>query len=526
MQFIRIYYKLYLIFTLNFIIHELSRYNSWLYLPPLLRGYPLKPTGSNGSGLFLFCVVAYTVFMFTSIVWFRNDLRTADNPALAHAGQHSRIVPIYIWDKDDPRPMGAAARWWLNESLASLQSSGVPLLFAQGSPIKILRDLQKKTRAQGIYWNRCYDIYSRERDHKIKESLENCHSFNGSLLFEPWEITNKKGAFFKVFTPYWKACLATRNAHVPLKEHNITYVHDIDFGTSLEALELYTGKPDWAQDFKKKWVPGEKSAQTVLETFLSHTIATYDEDRKYPNLNGTSHLSPHLRFGEISPQQIWTAVRHLSMSHNAGVICYLSELGWREFSYHLLYYFPALPTDPFREKFLQMPWSSNENWLTAWKKGETGYPIVDAGMRELWALGFMHNRLRMIVASFLTKHCLISWQDGENWFWDTLVDADCASNAAGWQWVAGCGADSSPYFRVLNPVLQSKKFDKEGIYIKTWVPELRGFSSKDIHAPHITSLATQESAQCIIGKHYPHPIVNIEDGRHKAFAAYQLIKKI
>lgn len=460
------------------------------------------------------------------IVWFRQDLRLNDNPALAAAALEGAVVPLYILDTEAERPMGGASRWWLHNSLKALKNSGAPLVIAKGKPLDILRDLLDKTKAQGIYWNRCYDPYTIKRDVEIKEKLPDCHSFNGSLLFEPWHVKNKQGDFFKVFTPFWKSCCSGTPPRPKVSMPHIEYATDINYGVNLVSLDLLPSNPNWAQKFDTHWMPGESGAQEALQKFLSGPIHDYDKMRNIPGVRGTSVLSPHLHFGEISPHTIWDSVKALGGVESASVKCYLSEIGWREFSYYLLYHYPELPTMPFQKKFEHMPWQKNDAYFLAWTKGETGYPIIDAGMRELWATGYMHNRVRMIVASFLTKHCMIPWQEGEGWFWNTLVDADLASNVAGWQWVAGCGADASPYFRIFNPVLQSKKFDPEGVYIKRWVPELSSFSEKYIHLPGEAPLSVQNEAGCLVGTKYPTPIVDLNVGRDNALIAYDVVKTL
>lgn len=459
-----------------------------------------------------------------SVFWFRNDLRTTDNPGLCSATGHGTVIPIYIWDTETPKydEMGAASKWWLHHSLKSLMDSGIPLKFFKGKPLEILKSIQHKTGCQHIHWNRNYQSYTIKRDQAVKQALSECHSHNGSLLYEPWTIKNGAGEFYKVFTPYWRAARAYADPRPVLTMPNITYFKgNIDGSCRLEDLNLLPKNKVWPKKLAQEWRPGEASAHKALSVFLEDGLMSYKTDRDIPGIQGTSRLSPHLHFGEISPHQIWDAVHEKSDQRSEDVKTYLSELGWREFSYYLLFHVENLTTKPFQKKFEEFIWEDNDKQYDAWTKGQTGYPIVDAGMRELWQTGYVHNRVRMIVASFLTKHCLVHWIKGERWFWDCLVDADPASNAASWQWVAGCGADAAPFFRIFNPVTQSEKFDPKGEYIRKYVPELSGFSDKDIHKPYETSLQIQQKANCIIGQDYPNPIVDLQEGRERALARFK-----
>lgn len=460
------------------------------------------------------------------IVWFRQDLRIQDNPALFEAAQVGEVVPVYILDIDSRNkwPQGGASKWWLHHSLQTLKASGVPLIFRKGKPLEVLRELIQETGADSIYWNRCYEPYSIERDKEIKAQLGNVNSYNGSLLFEPWTVKTKTGSFYKVFTPFWKACLEGAQPRKNLVNPDIKYSRKLPYSLQLEDFNLLPKNPDWSSDFTKYWQPGEVGAHDALDSFLEDKLFQYAEGRDYPARDATSRLSPHLHFGEISPNQIWNAVHKSCDPYDKNTQRFLAELGWREFSYNLLYHHPALPSEPFQNKFTALPWDDNESLLNSWQKGQTGYPLIDAGMRELWATGYMHNRVRMITASFLTKHCLIPWQQGEAWFWDTLVDADLANNAASWQWVAGCGADAAPFFRIFNPVTQSQKFDSSGEYIRRWVPEVQQFSDKDIHTPWRSSQEIQTKAGCVIGKDYPFPVVDLDTGRARALDAYNVLK--
>lgn len=473
------------------------------------------------------------------IVWFRQDLRLADNPALVAAAQKGAVLPCYILDDITPKQwkIGGASRWWLHHSLAALiqafEERRVPFILRFGNPEEELLKLCKEVEAEGVCWNRCYEPYAIERDTKLKKVLSKkgieVQTFNGSLLFEPWEINTKQASPFKVFTPFWKACNAKRNDDVPLGIPKLSALKLDVYSEKLSEWRLAPKYPNWAKGFEKVWMPGEAGAQMRLKHFIANALSSYADARDFPSIHGTSMLSPHLHYGEISPRTILYIVQeatyHAHMLPLKQVERFLSEIGWREFSYHLLYHYPELPTESFVPAFKDFPWGGNANDLIKWQKGLTGYPIVDAGMRELWHTGYMHNRVRMVVASFLTKHLLISWEEGAKWFWDTLVDADLANNSASWQWVAGCGADAAPYFRIFNPILQGEKFDKDGNYIKMWVPELKNLSASYIHAPWKAPESVLEEAGIKMGKSYPMPIVDHGMARDRALAIYKKLKK-
>ncbi len=455
-----------------------------------------------------------------AILWLRQDLRLADNPALHAAAKHP-ILAVYIWDELDPWSPGGASRWWLYKSLSALKQSlrgqGVQLVFKRGNPLHILKDLVQETEACGVYWNRCYEPYAISRDNEIKSYLKNegipCQSFNGSLLAEPWEIQTKTKGPYQVFSPFWTVL----QKHSFPKPSPIPDLQGWSAPINSESLEEWGFKPTlWGQGLEETWRPGEKGAWEKLNHFLDEGIEIYVGKRDYPSENGTSHLSPYLHWGELSPRQIWHQATHTS---GVDALPFLRQLGWREFSYHLLFHFPELPSKPLRSSFEQFPWEVSPHNLKAWQTGNTGYPLVDAGMRELWNTGTMHNRVRMVVASFLVKHLLLPWQKGEEWFWDTLVDADLANNGASWQWVAGCGADAAPYFRIFNPSLQSQKFDLEGTYIKKWVPELQALGSADIHSPWLANPEALARAGIKLGTTYPFPIVDHAFARARALAA-------
>lgn len=469
--------------------------------------------------------------MSNALVWFRQDLRLHDNPAFFEAcTNHDKVIPIYIFDEKNSA-LGGAQAWWLHHSLQALSNSlsaqfGLKLILRRGNPLEIILDLIKAVGVDAIYWNRCYEPKSIERDKKIKATLQGSEmdvfSFNGSLLNEPWTISNKNGDFFKVFTPYWKTCRqALISQPAKLLTHNPASVE-----MASDKLQDWKLLPhlNWASQFPTFWTPGEASAQQRLNEFITHHLQGYKTNRDIPEKRATSLLSPHLHFGEISPWTILRAVEHAKLSTDcdlAGAEHFLSELGWREFSYYLLYHIPTLPYKNVKREFDAFPWHNDESLLKRWQKGMTGYPIVDAGMRELWTTGYMHNRVRMIVASFLTKGLFIDWRLGADWFLDTLVDADLANNSASWQWVAGCGADAAPYFRIFNPVLQSQKFDPNGIYIRRWIPELASLTNDTIHAPWEST-----SAGSIYNTiNYPKPMINHSESRAKALEYYSQLKR-
>jgi len=469
------------------------------------------------------------------IVWFRNDLRLADNPALYAAVQSGHpVLPVFIQDDESPQQWkrGAASRWWLHQSLlkldAALQESGFhPLVCLSGAGAQSLDRLIAESGARGVYWNRCYEPWAMTRDKTIKESLKargiTAQSFAAFLLFEPWDIINKTGDDYKVFTPFAKACLERGGMRPPVDSVKPLLRHSgasLAQGEGLERLGLMP-RINWHSGLAQAFTPGEAGAGARLNDFLSSGVGAYKAQRDFPALDGVSRLSPHLHFGEISPHQVWHAVQH-AMAAQAGTAqfvlhaqAFLRQLLWREFSYHLLYHAPDFPDQPWNKKFLKFPWRRDDDLLRKWQRGQTGFPIIDAGMRQLWQTGWMHNRVRMIVGSFLVKNLLLHWREGEDWFWDTLVDADLGNNAAGWQWIAGCGADAAPYFRIFNPVLQSKKFDPDGAYIRQYVPELAALPDSLIHTPWEAPPMLRAQAQ-----NYPPPIVDLSQSRDRALKAY------
>jgi deoxyribodipyrimidine photo-lyase len=469
--------------------------------------------------------------MSIGIVWFRADLRLSDNPALYAASQNcDTIIPVFIDDthSNTLNPLGAASRAWLHHSLQQLQHTlaqhGSTLILRQGSALETLSAIIKSSGATQVFWNRLYDPISIQRDTQIKQTLStlvSVQSFNSSLLFEPWQILKADKSPYKVFTAYWKQVLQQGINH-PLTPNplHINPPPVLPHSLTLNDLQLLPSKPRWDQAMMQHWQVGEAAAHQKLEYFLANGVAHYSINRDRPDLISTSKLSPHLHFGELSPRQVIHATTHYKSTHpewSADLLKFESEVGWREFGYYLLYHFPQTTTEPLDQRFKQFPWRSPSEYaadLKRWQQGTTGFPIIDAGMRQLWQTGWMHNRVRMIVASFLTKNLLIPWQVGEAWFRDTLVDADLASNVLGWQWTAGCGADAAPYFRIFNPVTQGEKFDPDGAYVKTYVSELSIRAPKVLHMPR--SLGE--------GIHYPLPIVDLGASRTRALAAFEHIK--
>ncbi|MEQ9317276.1 MAG: deoxyribodipyrimidine photo-lyase [Henriciella sp.] len=474
----------------------------------------------------------------TLIVWLRRDLRLHDHAAIAAAVEAgAKVVCAYVLEEHETlRPLGGASRWWLDKSLKSLRSDiselGGKLICRRGNPETVIPELVKDTSAAGIYWGRRYGKAERDIDAALKarfkdEGLE-VKSFKTTLLTEPWAYETSSGGYYKVFTPYWKAVRGSYDAPELYDAPTTLHGQGIE-SDRIEDWALHPEKPDWSTGFSEVWDPGEAGAMSALEHFLDDGLRTYKDSRNRPDLeNGTSRLSPHLAFGEISPAQIWRAVRS-KISHGFkqedSAWTFLSEVVWREFSYVLLYHNPKMGWENYNPKFDDMPWRSNAARLECWQKGATGYPIVDAGLRQLWATGWMHNRVRMIVASLLTKHLLIPWQDGEDWFWDTLVDADPASNAAGWQWTAGSGADASPYFRVFNPITQGQKFDETGDYVRKWCPELAKIPDKYLHEPWAAPSDVLKKAGVKLGETYPKPIIDHSEGRQRALDAWEKLKE-
>jgi len=467
--------------------------------------------------------------MSLAIVWFRRDLRLSDNPALSAAVHaHRQILPVYIAEEQGAAwAPGAASDWWLHHALADLSSAlGGRLLIRRGPALETLQALLADTGAEAVYWNRCYEPEAIERDTRIKQALRadgvRVDSHNAALLFEPWTVKNRQGLPFRVFTPFWKHLLSLGLPSRPLPPPDLSGrvidVAPLD-GLALESLGLLPTIP-WDAGLAEHWVPSRDGAVARLDEFLATAMARYEEGRDQPAGEWVSRLSPYLHFGQLGPREI-VAAAGLKTS---GAAAFVRELGWREFAHHQLYHFPHTTDAPLDARFGSFPWREADGDLAAWQEGRTGIPLVDAGMRQLWHTGWMHNRVRMIAASFLVKNLLLPWQHGARWFWDTLVDADLASNSMGWQWVAGSGADAAPYFRVFNPVLQGQKFDREGRYVRQWVPELKALPDKWVHCPWDAPRAVLEGADVRLGETYPLPIVDLKASRLRALEAWAAVK--
>jgi deoxyribodipyrimidine photo-lyase len=477
-----------------------------------------------------------------TILWFRQDLRLADNAALAAAiARGGPVLPVYILDDAGEsrwRP-GGASRWWLHHSLEalgrSLEVRGSRLLLARGDSLAALRALASETGAGAVFWNRRYEPAGRARDTAVKTALRagglDARSHSSALLFEPHAVANKQGRPFQVFTPFWRHCLSLSvPMPVPAPDGKLPAPDRWPESRPLDALGLRPRVP-WDAGLRSAWTPGEAEAARRLREFLASRVDRYDTDRDLPAVDGVSGLSPHLHFGELGPRQVWQAARELGgdtgvFPTSRGVTRFLAEIGWREFAHHLLYHFPETPERPLRAEFAAFQWAPDPGGrrLAAWRKGGTGYPIVDAGMRQLWETGWMHNRVRMVAASFLVKHLRLPWTEGAAWFWDTLVDADLASNTLGWQWSAGCGADAAPYFRIFAPVLQGEKFDPEGVYVRRWVPELARMPRAWVHRPWEAPEAVRRSAGVALGETYPAPIVDHARARAEALEAFRSLR--
>jgi deoxyribodipyrimidine photo-lyase len=468
----------------------------------------------------------------TTIVWFRQDLRVRDNPALAAAASRGSVMPLYVLDDVAPGPwrMGAASRWWLHHSLAALTEDIGQIVLARGDPRIVVPEVVKATGASAVYWNRCYEPFAIARDKALKAELASdgieVKSFNASLLHEPWEVETRGHGPFRVFTPFWRAASA-QAVPAPLRAPPTLSIAPTNIASDqLNDWELLPRNPDWASKWLDWWRPGEAGALARFDEFVADGLAGYAQRRDRPELDASSCLSPHLHFGEISPRQIWArlSVEQQETARRSGVDKFLSELGWREFAHHLLFHFPKLPDENWRDAFDAYPWLNRKADLDAWQQGRTGYPFVDAAMRQLWHTGWVHNRARMVAASFLVKHLRVDWRLGEAWFWDTLVDADLANNAAGWQWVAGSGADAAPYFRIFNPIIQGQKFDPDGEYVRRWCPELAPMPREHIHAPFKAPAELLARCGIRLGTTYPHPIVAHEEARRAALAGYEQIR--
>lgn len=464
------------------------------------------------------------------IVWFRSDLRLADNPALHAAAQQGKILPVYILDEYEAGDfkMGFASRWWLHHSLKDLsQSLDGALQIYQGHALSILKKLIKETAAEALYFNRCYEPWAIQRDaHITKQLIEHgveIETFNASLLWEPQDIIKNDGTSYKVFSAFFKsACLSDHGPRAVVPAPKSIQLVKIKHTTTINDLELLQKDVD-SDRFKDYWVPGEKNAMKRLKYFIEDCLENYKVGRDFPAQESVSRLSPYLRFGEISPNQIWSMIQDIGydFATRENVQHFLKELGWREFSYNVLFYKPSMPRLNLQPKFNHFEWRYDESDLKAWQMGRTGYPLVDAAMRELWNTGYMHNRMRMVVASFLIKNLMIHWHKGEDWFWHLLVDADLASNSFNWQWVAGCGYDAAPFFRIFNPTLQGKKFDAKGAYTRHWVPELSKLPDKYLFEPWKASELVLTQAGIALGDTYPNKIVEISASRVRALKSFK-----
>ena len=463
------------------------------------------------------------------LVWFRQDLRINDNPALYNALNQDEVLPIFIYDNTNSQHIGEASKVWLHYSLQSLNKSlGNKLSCYCGDPITIIKYLIKTYDIQSVYWNRCYEPWQIKRDTEIKSMLSNhgvgVISYNGSLLWEPWSVLKSDQTPYKIFTHFYrKGCLSSiaPRAVLPLPT-KLNLFYDIK-SLSVEQLALLPNI-NWYQNLVSKWDISELGANNLLVEFVKTKINSYKLGRDYPNLNTTSRLSPYLHFGQISPHQIWYTIKQLYNDDNTEHFC--SELVWREFSYNLLYYNPELATQNLQYKFNYFPWHNNHEQLLKWQTGQTGIPIIDAGMRELWQTGYMHNRVRMIVGSFLVKNLLIDWRYGAKWFFNTLFDADLANNSASWQWVAGSGTDAAPYFRIFNPVTQGQKFDSDGYYTRKYVKELNDIPNKYLFNPWEAPPDVLKHANIQLGVNYPFPIVDLKNSRQLALSLFNNLQKV
>ena len=470
-----------------------------------------------------------------TILWFRKDLRLVDNSALEAAIEvGAPVIPLFIWSPDESGGWapGAASKWWLHQALKSLTESfkevSGEFVLREGDSLGQLRDIIEKTGAKRVYWNRRYESPHRDLDALIKRQLRDdgieVESFNSSLLNEPHTAATGEGNPYKVYTPYWKK--VKDRPIEPIAESNIDslkFAHPCPETLSLNSLGLLPEK-QWHHKFDQYWEVSEAAAQERLGQFLKQPVEGYNQARDIPSEDGTSSLSPYLHWGLIGPRQVMNAVKAKHDLGKEGPEVYAKEIYWREFAYNVLYHFPKTPDAPLHGKYADFPWEPDANALKRWQRGQTGFPIVDAGMRQLYATGWMHNRVRMVVSSLLVKHLLQDWREGASWFWDTLVDADLASNTLGWQWSAGCGADAAPYFRVFNPITQGKKFDSEGEYVRKWVPEIAKLPNKFIHEPWEAPVGILEYAGVELGKDYPKPIIDHKEGRARALAALDQFK--
>jgi deoxyribodipyrimidine photo-lyase len=468
----------------------------------------------------------------TVIMWFRQDLRLSDNPALLNAIQQGRVLPVFILDEGNDWSIGGASRWWLHHSLLALNESlQGNLWILRGDAAELLPQLAREHSASHAFWNRCYEPSIIRRDSLIKEQLTavgiTATSSNGSLIWEPWENLKQDGTPYKIFTPFYKYAIANNPPAAPSPAANANFdtVKCLQGKNRIDDLNLLP-EINWYEQIASQWQPGELGARQRLQNFAENGLYDYRDGRDYPAKRSVSMLSPHLHFGEISPREAASVVKQAGDidSNEEQAAHFIRELAWREFSYYTLYHFPHICQQNMKSQFDRFPWVKDQKSLCLWQQGQTGFPLVDAGMRELWQTGTMHNRVRMIVGSFLVKNLMIHWLEGARWFWDCLLDADLANNSCSWQWVAGSGADAAPYFRIFNPVTQSTKFDPEGSYIRKYVPELNGLSNKAIHDPSSAAASELEKAGVILGEHYPRAIVDLKESRVRALDAYKALR--
>ncbi len=463
------------------------------------------------------------------ILWFRKDLRLDDNKALVKAAQYQNIFPIFIFDNSlhEYAKIGGASHWWMEKALISLNNHlNKNLNIFDGNSLKIIVELCKEHNIKNVFLNRCYEPDRIIADKKIKKVLKdkeiNVQSFNSSLLWEPWKIKNRSGSFYKVFTPFFKkGCLEAEEPRYPINAPSKTNFLKINSSQKRYKFQFNRDTKKWYSKFENIWNVSEHEANKIFKKFLIKGIRDYKEGRNFPNKKNVSRISGYLHWGQISPFRIWHDVKNSILDDNKNT--FLSELGWREFSYNLLYHYPNINNKNLKQQFDNLKWDNNKKNLVLWQLGKTGYPIVDAGMRELWQTGYMHNRLRMITASFLVKNLLIHWKYGERWFWDCLIDADLANNSASWQWVAGTGSDAAPFFRIFNPITQGQKFDKEASYIRTYLPELSKLPNKYIFTPWLTDKSILDKINLKLGRDYPFPIIDYTYSRKRALEAFKNI---
>ena len=461
-----------------------------------------------------------------AVVWFRRDLRLRDHPALRAAAASGRpVIPVYLWAPRDEGdwPAGGAARFRLRQSLAALaddlQKRGSRLVLRTGDSASELVQLCTQAGAHIVYWNRMYEPAACATERRVRRALEaagvRAEDYPGDLLYEPAQVHNRQGGPFRVFTPFWKHCLQLPRTELPATGRRPRLTAPAAWPASA-ALDALLPDVHWAGGIRKRWGCGEAGARRALRRFQGRLDA-YPEMRDFPAVSGVSGLSPYLHYGEISPHRVYAVI---ASAGSKAATAYLRQLCWREFAAHLLWHYPHTTHAPLRPEFAAFPWRRDKRSLERWQQGLTGYPIVDAGMAELWQTGWMHNRVRMITASFLVKDLLVHWRRGAEWFWDTLIDADLANNTLGWQWVAGCGADAAPYFRIFNPVLQGTRFDPQGTYVKRWLPRLAGLPGRWIHCPWQAPPPVLRAAGVRLGADYPAPIIDHAAARRRALAAY------